>query len=198
MKKPRLKLKAQSFIANTAHAKTKEEAMEFVNLMRSQYFDATHNCFAFSIGYDGMEFRAADDGEPSGTAGKPILFSIKKYELNDIVVVVTRYFGGTKLGVGPLARAYADSAAEALILCSKIPVYRVQNVKVFCTYEDISVIKRLVDKFAVTFDDSYLDSIEINAKIQLSEVQHFCDSVLKMTNARAGTIIKPDIENLYK
>lgn len=198
IEKAEIKRKGSRFIANAAHAKTKEEAMEFVTLMRSQYYDATHNCFAFSLGFDGMEFRAADDGEPSGTAGKPILFSIKKFDFNDIVVVVTRYFGGTKLGVGPLARAYSDSAAEALVLCTKAPVYRVHNVRVFCTYEDISIIKRLVSKFAVEFDETYLDSIEINAKIPLSKVHEFCDNILTMTNARAGTIVKPEIENLYK
>ncbi len=99
-----IKIKGSKFIGTAAHTPTKESAMEFLTLMRSQFFDATHNCYAYRIGWNGMEYRFSDDGEPNGTGGKPILFTLSKFEVSDLIVVVTRYFGGTKLGVGPLAR----------------------------------------------------------------------------------------------
>jgi uncharacterized YigZ family protein len=184
-----IKIKGSRFIASAAHAAAKEDAMAFVDKIRAEFHDATHNCFAYRIGPDGMEFRAVDDGEPSGTAGKPILFSIKKFDLSDCAVVVTRYYGGVKLGVGGLARAYSDSAVEALSLCEKKPVYRTMKIKVFCTYEDISVIKKLVDQTAVSFDEIYHDAVEITADIPLSKSKSFMALVTSSTRGRAGTVV---------
>ena len=181
-----IKIKGSRFIATASYAETKEKALEFLEQMRSEFFDATHNCFAWRIGHDGMQFRAGDDGEPSGSAGKPILFSINKYNVSDIVIVVTRYFGGTKLGVGGLARAYSDAAKEVLALCEAKPVHITVPIAVFCTYQDISVIKRLVGEFAISYEELYHDSIEITANIPKSRADEFVSQVNKMTNARAG------------
>lgn len=74
--------------------------MQRLEEVRREFYDATHNCYAYRLGYKGLDFRAADDGEPSGSAGKPILFMLQKYDVSDVLLVVTRYFGGTKLGVG--------------------------------------------------------------------------------------------------
>jgi uncharacterized YigZ family protein len=181
-----IKIKGSRFIATASYAESKEQALEFLEQMRSEFFDATHNCFAWRIGASGMQFRASDDGEPSGSAGKPILFSINKYNVSDVVIVVTRYYGGTKLGVGGLARAYSEAAKEVLALCEAKPVHITEPISIFCTYQDISVIKRLVSEYAVTCDELYHESIEITANIPKSRSEEFMMQVNKMTNARAG------------
>jgi uncharacterized YigZ family protein len=109
-----IKVQASRFLAATAPVSTREAAEEFIAGVRKHYYDATHNCFAYRCGVDGTLFRSSDDGEPSGSAGKPILAAIDKLHLTDVCVVVTRYFGGTKLGVGGLVRAYCDAAARGL------------------------------------------------------------------------------------
>jgi uncharacterized YigZ family protein len=181
-----IKIKGSKFIGTAAHTVDKESAQEFLALMRSQYFDATHNCYAYKIGYNGMEYRFSDDGEPNGTGGKPILFSLSKFDVSDLIVVVTRYYGGTKLGVGPLARAYSDAACAALELCNKVAVHRTIKVKINCIYEDINIVKRILNKYAVSSDENYLESVEIIADIHLSKAQIFCDEITKITNARVG------------
>ncbi len=184
-----IKIKGSKFIASAASVNTKEDAIQFLNTIRAEFFDATHNCFAYRIGYDGMEFRAADDGEPNGSAGKPILFSIKKFDLSDIIVVVTRYFGGTKLGVGGLARAYSEATEAVLSICEKKVINRTTSVKVFCTYEDISMVKRLVDEFAVTFTENYADAIDFVVEVHLSKVETFVQKITSSTFGRAGAMV---------
>lgn len=98
------------FITHVAHVETEEAAREFIHAMKKKYFDARHNCSAYVIGDSSNLQKSSDDGEPGGTAGNPILEVIKKNALSDIVLVVTRYFGGIKLGAGGLIRAYGHSA----------------------------------------------------------------------------------------
>src|SRR5689334_10565916 len=93
---------------------SKEHATAEIERVRKEHWDATHNCYAWRLAPDGLQYRFADDGEPSGTAGKPILHSLQQRDLVNTLVVVTRYFGGTKLGAGGLARAYGDAANAAL------------------------------------------------------------------------------------
>ncbi len=104
------------FIATIGEAQTVEEARAFIDRLRQEFADATHNVYAFRVGYgasvtEGM----SDDGEPSGTAGRPALAVLRGADLGDVVLVITRYFGGTKLGTGGLVRAYTQSAQEALV-----------------------------------------------------------------------------------
>jgi len=102
------------FIAFAYPVETEEEVKEIVASLRKEYHDARHHCYAFRLGLDGSVFRASDDGEPSGSAGRPILGQIDSAGLSDILVVVVRYFGGIKLGIPGLIRAYKTSTAEAL------------------------------------------------------------------------------------
>jgi uncharacterized YigZ family protein len=187
-----IKEKKSKFIATVIPASSKEKAKEELDKIKKEFYDATHNCYAYRIGAKGLEFRAADDGEPSGSAGKPILLSIKKYDVSDVIVVVTRFYGGTKLGKGGLARAYSAAAEEALELCEKKKIDVTTRVKVFCTYEEINVIKRLIDEYAVKYDESYTDSIDITAFIPKSKAEEFANKVDVLTNARAGTRILED------
>ena len=183
-----IKVKGSKFIGTSIQVNSKEEADYELAKIRAEFHDATHNCFAYRFGENGLVFRASDDGEPSGSAGKPILFTIKKHELSDILVVVTRYFGGTKLGVGGLVRAYSDAADLVLSSSTKKAVYLTQTIKIFCTYEDINSVKRLVDEFSVSFEDHYADAIEITAKILNSKVEEFKAKIISQTAGRAGTV----------
>jgi len=108
--------KKSRFIANSCHIESKEEAEEKINLIKKKYYDAKHNCFSFSIvDKDGnLLEKSSDDGEPSGTAGAPILNVIRKNNLNNVLIVVTRYFGGILLGTGGLTRAYSNTALASI------------------------------------------------------------------------------------
>lgn len=109
-----IEINKSRFISYINRVVTEEEALAFIETIRKRHWDATHNCSAYVIGDNDQHQKSSDDGEPSGTAGKPILEVIKKMNLKDTVVVVTRYFGGIKLGAGGLVRAYGKSAAAGL------------------------------------------------------------------------------------
>lgn len=108
------KEKGSKFLSYAFPVFSEEEIKEHVHGLREEYYNARHHCFAWQLGTDGMQFRANDDGEPSGTAGKPILGQLKSHELTNILVVVVRYFGGTKLGVPGLIRAYKEATIDAI------------------------------------------------------------------------------------
>ena len=109
-----IEINKSRFISYVNRVVTEEEALAFIETIRKRHWDATHNCSAYVIGDNDQHQKSSDDGEPSGTAGKPILEVIKKMNLKDTIVVVTRYFGGIKLGAGGLVRAYGKSAAAGL------------------------------------------------------------------------------------
>ena len=184
-----IKIKSSKFIATVSSVNSLDNAIDFLSKIRAEFFDATHNCFAYRIGWDGSTFRASDDGEPSGSAGKPILFSIEKFDVSDVIVVVTRYFGGTKLGVGGLVRAYSDAAELALEKCEKQIINRTKSVKINCRYEEISIIKRLIEHWAVSFEETYSDAVEIIANIHISKVEQFAATVKTATNAKVKVTI---------
>jgi len=188
-KRTEIKIKSSKFIATAAPVSNIEAAMEFVNSVRADFFDATHNCFAYQIGWDCNTFRAVDDGEPSGSAGKPILSSIQKFEISDVAVVVTRYFGGTKLGVGGLVRAYSSATEEVLSICQKKIIHRTLPVQINCRYEEISLIKRLLNDYAISFSEEYSDVVVIIANISISKASEFVTAVSTLTNARATAVI---------
>jgi len=133
--------------------------------------------------------RASDDGEPSGSAGIPILLTIQKFEYSDIIVVVTRYFGGTKLGVGGLVRAYSEAAEEVLKLCERQIVNRTKSVKINCRYEEISLIKRILSETAISFQEEYTETIEIIANIPVSKTESFIKQISATTNTKANAVL---------
>jgi uncharacterized YigZ family protein len=180
-------VKSSRFIASVAPAKTKEDALAFIGSVRKEFYDATHNCFVYRLGADGLNFRTADDGEPSGSAGKPMLFILQKYAVSDVVAVVTRYYGGTKLGVGGLARAYSGVLETTLQLCTMADVIQTKSFRVFCLYEDITVVKRTLQEFATQYEESYSDTVEFIAHVPLSKAEAFTLAITNGTSARAGT-----------
>lgn len=109
--------RSSKFLALAYHVTSAEQVKDIMDGLRKKHYDATHHCYAYRLGHKGEEFRANDDGEPSGTAGKPILGQLLSHEITDCLVVVIRWFGGTKLGVPGLIEAYKESTIAVLDVC---------------------------------------------------------------------------------
>ncbi|GIV54579.1 MAG: hypothetical protein KatS3mg039_1097 [Candidatus Kapaibacterium sp.] len=177
------------FIATAVPVASKEDALIHLERVRQLFPGATHYCYAYRLGADGLDFRTWDDGEPKGSAGKPILFVIQKYRLSDVLVVVTRYFGGTKLGLARLARAYAHATEMALSGAERVAVVRYVRVRVFCGYPDVDAVVRILDRHALDFDAEYRDAVEFSARIREDALEHFARDLADATNARAGFVL---------
>lgn len=135
--------KKSKFIANIFYVESEEEAEEVINNIRKKYHDARHNCFAYRIkGENGITQKQSDDGEPSGTAGTPMLNILEKRELVNVIVIVTRYFGGILLGTGGLAKAYSDATKKALENATEIEKEEGYVIEVSIDYEDASKFER--------------------------------------------------------
>ncbi|MBM4173558.1 MAG: YigZ family protein [Ignavibacteria bacterium] len=184
-----IKVRGSEFIATAIPVTSKEQAQKELEGLRSEFWDATHNCFAYRIGKGGLEFRTSDDGEPSGSAGKPILFVLNKYDVSDILMVVTRYYGGTKLGIGGLARAYSEATGMVLESCVKIPIYSSKDIRIMCIYEDVAIIRRIIEAYAINSDSEYRDAVEFIARIPESQCDAFIQEVISSTAGRAGAMI---------
>ena len=144
------------FIAAAIHVDSVEEAAEFVNAKRKAYFDATHNCYAYAVG-DRVKF--SDDGEPQGTAGMPIYECIKNNGLDRLCVVVTRYFGGIKLGAGGLVRAYSGSCAEVLKQCEKLAMTDCTRAEVVIGYSLLKPLRKALAPHAREENVDYGDKV---------------------------------------
>ncbi|MFM8569224.1 MAG: IMPACT family protein [Candidatus Kapaibacterium sp.] len=188
------KVLGSRFIATAFPVNDKDDAKRCLADVSNEFFDATHHCYAYRLGIHGWNFRTADDGEPSGTAGKPILFALQKASVSDVLLVVSRYFGGTKLGRGGLARAYAGAAEDVLALCQCVPVYRTVPVKVFCTYEDVQTVLHCAEKHALRIESDYHDSVHLRCHVRESDVESFVTAVDRATNARAGCVVDTEMD----
>ena len=146
-------IEKSQFITTARHISSEEEAQNFIAEMRKKYADATHNCYAYVADRLGNCLRFSDDGEPSGTAGMPILDVIRNKKLYETAVVVTRYFGGIKLGAGGLVRAYSGCASENLDATQKV-LYEM------CSQSEYTVAYQSVDLFFRFFSEKSADIIE--------------------------------------
>ena len=136
--------RSSKFLALAYHVKTADEVKEIMDGLRKKHYDATHHCYAYRLGPRGEEYRANDDGEPSGTAGKPILGQLLSRDITDILVVVIRWFGGTKLGVAGLIETYRQSTAEVLDVC-KIEERTIDQIYSICyPFESMDGVMRAV------------------------------------------------------
>ena len=176
--------KKSRFIAAVQPVHTEEEALAFLSAKKKEYYDARHNCHAFVIGEDGTLQRCADDGEPSGTAGRPMLEILLHENLVDTMVVVTRYFGGTLLGTGGLVRAY-QAAVQAGLAASRIAERRNgRELSIEAAYTDLDRLQRYAAKQQLTIHDStYAENVTL--KLMLPE--EVCRTVLaELTDLTEG------------
>ncbi len=140
------KEKGSEFIARAYHAESETEVQDYLEKTRKKHYDASHHCYAFRFKDDTCRY--SDAGEPNGTAGIRILNAIDHFGLKDVLVIISRYFGGTKLGVGPLGKAYYTSAELLLKECSCEEEKPYNRVKIICDFSFISLVHRLLSNFS--------------------------------------------------
>ena len=178
------------FIGYAKPIKSEEEALEFINEIKKKHKDATHNVWAYTVGKNMNIQRYSDDGEPQGTAGIPTLEVIKKEDLRDVVVVVTRYFGGTKLGAGGLVRAYTKGAKLGLE-SGKI-IYKVmhQEVKVKIDYTQLGKVQNELMNLGYFIKDTiYEDNVEIVVYSRLEDVDKLSEKMIDITSGTGKIVL---------
>lgn len=178
-----IKVKGSRFIGCAAPVREVKEAQSFIQEILKRYHDATHNCFAYRIGIgDGSLFRYSDAGEPSGTAGKPILDAIDGRGVTDAICVVTRYFGGTKLGMGGLARAYARCAGETLEKCGKVERYLYVALRIVFGYDLTGTVMALISRYGnKVIDTIYGSETEMVLQVRESMEDKFKQDLMNVT-----------------
>ena len=180
-------VKKSVFLAHVKHVETEETAREFVQEIRKKYFDATHNCSAWILGENGNLQKSNDDGEPGGTAGNPILETIRKKELTNTAVVVTRYFGGIKLGAGGLIRAYSHTATLGLDAAKIIHMKTFQKVELTLEYNFLAQVENFLRQKNITVTNSeYTEIVTLTVIILPNDVENF---LLELTNLTAANIL---------
>ena len=168
------------FIALAYPVETEAEVKEIVQSLRKEYHDARHHCYAYRLGYKGDVFRSSDDGEPSGSAGRPILGQIDSAGLSDILVVVVRYFGGIKLGIPGLIRAYKTSTADALANATVVPKTATAAFRVEFGYLEMNaVMKVLKDMNLQPRSQDFGENCSLEVAVRLSAVQSFKEKLEK-------------------
>jgi len=163
--------RGSKFIAYAWPIEEETEALQHIEALRKEHFKAAHHCFAWRIGTDGLRFRANDDGEPSGTAGKPILGQIDAFGLTNVVVVVVRYFGGTLLGASGLINAYRETSAEALRNAQTVEKIIGQEFHFQAEYALLPDLMNALKKYNVSIlAEKYDEKAQLDISIRLSEI----------------------------
>ena len=138
------KEKGSKFLSFLYPVSSVDEVKEYLTQLKKKYYDATHHCYAYIIGYDKETFRMNDDGEPSSTAGKPIYGQLQSNDLTNVLLVVVRYFGGTKLGVSGLIKAYKESSAECIALAQIVEKQVKNKYNIYFAYEDMNLVMNIL------------------------------------------------------
>lgn len=164
------------FIALAYPVETEAEVKALVDAARKKYHDARHHCFAYRIGHDGAVWRASDDGEPAGSAGRQILGQIDSAGLSDVAVIVVRYFGGIKLGIPGLIRAYRTSTADALSNAARLEKVAGRTFPLSFSYEDMpSVMKALKDLGLQYSNTVFSIDCSVDVRVRLSLIDAFLE-----------------------
>ncbi|MBM7618379.1 putative YigZ family protein [Bacillus tianshenii] len=176
------------FIAYFNRATTENEAQNFIQEIKKKHWDATHNCSAYLIGENDLIQKANDDGEPSGTAGVPMLEVLKKKGLKDTVVVVTRYFGGIKLGAGGLIRAYGKAVSEGL---SETGIVQLTLTRLMHTSIDYTLLGKVENEirssnFSIK-DIQYSDSVQLDILVEEEQVEDYLNWIIELTQGKNTT-----------
>lgn len=179
--------KKSRFIATVEPVHSEEEAAAFLERMKKKYWDASHNCSAYVIGFENQLTRCSDDGEPGGTAGRPMLDVLLGEKLCDTAVVVTRYFGGTLLGTGGLVRAYSKSVQEGLSHASVIEKQYARKLEIQTDYNGIGKIQYILGQAGIPILSShYMDQVRVEALIPVDRIAEIEKKLIEGTNGKAG------------
>lgn len=189
--------KKSRFIASLSPVETEEEALAFIESVRKKYYDARHNCFAFILGEDGAFERCSDDGEPSGTAGRPMLEVLRGAGLTKTAAVVTRYFGGTLLGTGGLVRAYTQAMQEAVNACEIVTMRYGLRYRITADYTLTGKLQYLFAKRQITTENTiYTDKVEFHVLVPSAEEEGMKKELIEIASARV--LIEKMGETYYK
>ena len=180
-----INIERSRFITYVNRVETEEEAQEFIASIKKKHHDANHNCSAYMIGEQNLIQKANDDGEPSGTAGVPMLEVLKKRDLKDTVVVVTRYFGGIKLGAGGLIRAYGRATSEGLNATGIVERRLMRVMKTKIDYTWLGKVENEVRSSHYQLKDiHYLDAVEVEVYVEEASKDQFVDWMTELTNGQ--------------
>ena len=178
--------KKSRFICHIFKIKSEEEAEEYITAVKKKYWDARHNCYAYVTGDKGQIQRFSDDGEPQGTAGKPMLDILNSYGLTDCLLVVTRYFGGVLLGTGGLVRAYSGSVQAGLSASKIITKLHGYKLRIQTDYTGLGKIQYILGQRGLSVLDSvYTDQVELTALIPAEELKTVRNEITEGTNGKA-------------
>lgn len=178
-------VKKSRFIATFAPVKTNEEAIEFIEQMKKKYWNATHNCYAYIIGEDMKLQRFSDDGEPQGTAGKPMLDVLISQNIHDTVVVVTRYFGGTLLGTGGLVRAYSQAVIDGLRQVILIEKLQGAELLIESDYNALGKLEYFLAANGIPKENvDYAESVRMTVYVTNDEARLVKNELYDLTNGK--------------
>lgn len=187
--------KKSRFIATLSPAESEEEAAAFIESMKKKYWDARHNCSAFVLGERGQITRCSDDGEPSGTAGKPMLEVLLGAGVRNAAVVVTRYFGGTLLGTGGLVRAYTQAVQAGLEACTIVTMHYGTELQLVTDYNGIGKIQYILGQRGLEIGESeYTDIVSLKLTVPREDCPALCK---ELTEATAGRVKIEELEKKY-
>ena len=187
--------KRSRFIATIRPVHSEEQAAAFIDEMKKQYWDAKHNCSAFIVGDRNEISRCSDDGEPSGTAGRPLLDVLMKSEIHDMAVVVTRYFGGVLLGTGGLVRAYQAAVKAALLNCNVGIKTRGKYFSLYSDYNDYNKIKKYIDEKGYVIEKSdFAENVRMNVIVPVSYADAFMKDIREITMGKTRCEAGEDTE----
>lgn len=168
------KEKGSKFLAFAYPVTSEEQIKEIQEELRKTYHDARHHCYAWVLGMDNQQWRANDDGEPAHSAGDPILGQIRSFELTNVLVVVIRYFGGTKLGVGGLINAYKEATVVALSKAKKIEIFETRELEMRFPYDMMSIAERLITDYNINVvDRDFQLACKITGSIKKDHIEDF-------------------------
>ena len=188
--------KKSRFIATIRPVDSEEEALSFIAEMRKKYWDATHNCTAFVIGENHEQMRCNDDGEPSQTAGRPMLDVLLGEDVHNCCAVVTRYFGGTLLGTGGLVRAYSAAVKEGLKNCQILEKQLARKLTVETDYTGLGKIQYILGEEKIsTLDSQYADKVSLTLLVPVEQLEPLMEKLTEGTNGRC--VMEPGDEVWY-
>ncbi len=180
-----IEIKRSEFIATIKGVENEDDAIAFVAKIKKKYSDATHNCYAYIADDLGLSMRFSDDGEPSGTAGQPILETLKKSELKKTAAVVTRYFGGIKLGASGLVSAYTEAVAKCIEACDVRQMKIAVKTRLKATFSEWATLENVVKKYGVVGDTDYLDGVTAYVYVKPENIDSFLSDVNSKTAGKA-------------
>lgn len=182
------------FIGYVRRVETEEAAQAFIQEIKKKHHDATHNCSAYIIGEHDQIQKANDDGEPNGTAGVPMLEVLKKQHLKDTAVVVTRYFGGIKLGAGGLIRAYGSTTSQAIKTTGVVERILTQGISITVDYPLLGMLENEIrNSEHILHKINYLENVEFIVYVQTDQVKSFHEWIVNLTSNQA-TIKELDVK----